>query len=71
MTGVLVTGAGALTLMVAALMIGAGACIRAGLTIEGQQRLRDPRLDLRFTVEAADDALDDLAHVNLDTGLHR
>ena len=65
-------GAGAIrALMGAALMISARGRIGAALTIERQQRLRDPRLDFGFTVEAADDAFDDMAKVDLDIGLHR
>ncbi len=72
MTGVLLTGAGAIGALIgAALMISAGACIDAALTIERQQRLRDPRFDFRFMVEMRNEALDDWAHVNLDVGLHR
>jgi hypothetical protein len=41
-------------LMDAALIIRARGRIGAVLTIERQQRLRDPRLDLGFMVEAAD-----------------
>jgi hypothetical protein len=67
MTGVLLTGAGAIALMRAALMISADGCICAVRTVERQQRLRDPRFDFRFMVEMRNEALDDLAHVNLDT----
>jgi len=48
-----------------------GGCIRAALTIERQQCLRDPRFDFRFTVEMRNKAPNDLAHVNMDIGLHR
>ena len=71
MTGVLVTGAGTIAVMRAALMIQAGTCIAAALTIERQQRLRDARFGFRFTVELRNEALDDLAHVNMHIGLHR
>ena len=46
-----------------------GVC--AALTIERQQRLRDPRLDFGFMVEAADDAFDNAAKVDAHIGLHR
>ena len=36
-----------------------------------QQRLRDPRLDLGFLVEAAENAFDDAAQVDAHIGLHR
>ena len=36
-----------------------------------EQRLRDPRFGFRFMVEVRDQALDDLAHVDIDVGLHR
>ena len=39
--------------------------------IDLQKRLRDPCLDLRFMVEAADDAFDNAAKVDLHIGLHR
>ena len=70
MIGVLVTGAGTVALMRAALMIH-GVCIAAALTIERQQRLRDARLGFRFTVELRNEAFDDLAHVNMHIGLYR
>ena len=66
------TGAGAIGALIgAARMISTGACIGAALTIEHQQRLRDPRLDLGFMVEAAEDAFDDAAKVDAHIGLHR
>jgi threonine dehydrogenase-like Zn-dependent dehydrogenase len=50
-TVVLVTGAGAIGALIgAAVKISTGARIRAAFTIERQQRLRDPRLDLGFMV---------------------
>jgi hypothetical protein len=71
MTGVLVIGAGVIAWVGAALMIGAGGCIGAALTIDRQQRLRDPRFGVRFVVELRDNALDDGAHVDMNIGLHR
>ena len=53
-----------------ALMISAGARVCTALIIERQQRLGDPRFDFRFMVELRL-ALDDLAHVDMDVGLHR
>ena len=68
MTGVLV---GAIALLDATLMISAGGYVGARLTIERQQRLCDPDLDLRFMVEARDQTFDNLAEVNRHVGLHR
>jgi len=70
LTGVLLTGAGAIAWMDAALVISAGGCVSAVLTIERQQRLRDARFGFRFTVELRNEAIDDLAHVNMHIGLH-
>ena len=41
------------------------------LIIDFHKRLRDPRLGFGFMVEVRDQALDDLAHVDIDVGLHR
>ena len=62
---------GAIALSDAALMISGGGCVGAVLTVERQQRLRDPRLNLGFMVEAADEAPDNAAQVDLHVGLHR
>ena len=71
-TVVLVTGAGAIWALIgAALMISTSACICAALTIERQQRLRDPRLGFWFVVEVRDQTFHDLAHVDIHVGLHR
>jgi hypothetical protein len=70
-TCVLDTGAGTIAVIRAALMIHAGVCSAAALTIERQQRLRDARFGFRFTVELRNEALDDLAHVNMQIGLYR
>ena len=70
LTGVLLTGAGAIAWMDDALVISAGGCVSAVLIIERQQRLRDPRFGFRVMVEMRNEALDDLAHVNMDIRLH-
>ena len=64
------TGAGTIAVMRAALMIHADTCIAAALAIDHQQRLRDARFGFRFTVELRNEAIDDLAHVNMHIGLH-
>src|SRR5215216_6751604 len=43
---------------------------RSSLIIDLQQRLRDPRFQLRLVVKARDDAFDDLRNIGMDMGLH-
>jgi len=43
---------------------------RSSLIIDLQQRLRDPRFQLRLVVKARDDAFDDLRNIGMDIGLH-
>jgi hypothetical protein len=50
-------------------MIGAATVIAAALSIEVQQRLRDPRFNIRLMVEVRDEALDNLAYVDARAGL--
>jgi hypothetical protein len=71
MTGVLLTGAGAVAVTRAALMISAGGWVSAALTIDRQQRLRDPCLNLGFMVEGADNAFDNATKVDVHISLHR
>jgi hypothetical protein len=39
--------------------------------IDFHKSLRNPRLGFGFMIEVRDQALDDLAHIDIDVGLHR
>jgi hypothetical protein len=70
MITVLLTDAGAITLVGAALMICSGRLHLHCASHRALAGLRDPRLDFGFMVEAADDAFDNAAKVDAHIGLH-